>query len=145
MSDPLLFEDTFTITGINSQKYDRVARLTCTSSDTATSFTLDVNSELYPCVVGESVSMALASTLSLDGKEDSGTKTGWREVGMGEQTLANDYDYVCHGKVYRFEEGSTAGNMAVFISFGGLLLYLEGPYKKLAPLRIDYVYLLMKK
>ncbi|KAE8146803.1 DNA-directed RNA polymerases i, ii, and iii 145 kDa polypeptide [Aspergillus avenaceus] len=143
MSDPLLFEDTFTITGVNQQKYDRVSRLTCTSSDSATTFTLDVNSELYPCTTGENVSMALASTLSLDGKEDSGK--GWREVGMGEQTLANDYDYVCHGKVYRFEEGSTAGNMAVFISFGGLLLYLEGPYKKLAPLRIDYVYLLLKK
>ncbi|KAJ0425624.1 hypothetical protein BJY00DRAFT_184471 [Aspergillus carlsbadensis] len=145
MSDPLLFEDTFTITGINSQKYDRVSRLTCTSSDSLTTFTLDVNSELYPCTVGESLSMALASTLSLDGKEDSGAKTGWREVGMGEQTLANDYDYVCHGKVYRFEEGSTSGNMAVFVSFGGLLLYLEGPYKKLAPLRIDYAYLLLKK
>lgn len=89
--------------------------------------------------------MALASTLSLDGKED-GAKTGWREVGMGEQTLANDYDYVCHGKVYRFEEASDSpGNMAAFVSFGGLLLYLEGPYKKLAPLRIDYVYLLLKK
>lgn len=34
---------------------------------------------------------------------------------------------------------------AVFVSFGGLLLYLEGPYKKLAPLRIDYIYLLLKK
>ncbi|KAL4968701.1 DNA-directed RNA polymerase core subunit RPB8 [Aspergillus stella-maris] len=145
MSDPLLFEDTFTITGINNQKYDRVSRLTCTSTDSLTTFTLDVNSELYPCSTGESLSLALASTLSLDGKEDSGAKTGWRDVGMGEQTLANDYDYVCHGKVYRFEEGATSGNMAVFVSFGGLLLYLEGPYKKLAPLRIDYVYLLLKK
>ncbi|KAL4948172.1 hypothetical protein BDW69DRAFT_97884 [Aspergillus filifer] len=145
MSDPLLFEDTFTITGINNQKYDRVSRLTCTSTDSLTTFTLDVNSELYPCSTGESLSLALASTLSLDGKEDSGAKTGWREVGMGEQTLANDYDYVCHGKVYRFEEGATSGNMAVFVSFGGLLLYLEGPYKKLSPLRIDYVYLLLKK
>lgn len=36
-------------------------------------------------------------------------------------------------------------NRAVFVSFGGLLLYLEGPYKKLAPLRIDHVYLLLKK
>lgn len=89
--------------------------------------------------------MALASTLSLDGREDAGVKTGWRDVGIGEQSLANDYDYVCHGKVYRFEEGATAGTMAVFVSFGGLLLYLEGPYKKLAPLRIDYVYLLLKK
>ncbi|KAL3473019.1 hypothetical protein BJX99DRAFT_202850 [Aspergillus californicus] len=145
MSDPLLFEDTFTITTINNLKYDRVSRLTCTSSDSQTTFTLDINSELYPVSVGESLSMALASTLSLDGKEDSGAKTGWREVGMGEHTLANDYDYVCHGKVYRFEEGSTSGNMAVFVSFGGLLLYLEGPYKKLAPLRIDYTYLLLKK
>lgn len=33
----------------------------------------------------------------------------------------------------------------VFVSFGGLLLYMEGPYKKLTPLRIDYVYLLIKK
>lgn len=34
---------------------------------------------------------------------------------------------------------------SVFVSFGGLLLYLEGPYKKLNPLRIDYLYLLIKK
>lgn len=33
----------------------------------------------------------------------------------------------------------------VFVSFGGLLLYMEGPYKSLTPLRIDYVYLCMKK
>ena len=33
----------------------------------------------------------------------------------------------------------------VFVSFGGLLLYINGPYKKLTPLRVDHVYLLMKK
>ena len=33
----------------------------------------------------------------------------------------------------------------VYVSFGGLLLFLEGPYKNLTPLRIDYVYLCMKK
>ncbi|KAJ5747354.1 uncharacterized protein N7511_009050 [Penicillium nucicola] len=143
MSDPLLFEDTFTITAINAQKYDRVSRLTCTSNDASLTFTLDVNSELYPCAVGESLSLALASTLSLDGKEN--TRASWREVSLGDATLADDYDYVCHGKVYRFEEGATKDTMAVFVSFGGLLLYLEGPYKKLAPLRIDHVYLLLKK
>ncbi|KAN0081160.1 DNA-directed RNA polymerases i, ii, and iii 145 kDa polypeptide [Elaphomyces granulatus] len=146
MSDQQLFEDTFTITAINSQKYDRVSRLSCTSSDSLTTFTLDVNTELYPCAVGESLSLALASTLSLDGKDEAvGGKGGWRDVGIGEQTLANEFDYVCHGKIYRFEEGTTAGNLAVFVSFGGLLLYIEGPYKKLVPLKIDYVYLLLKK
>lgn len=33
----------------------------------------------------------------------------------------------------------------VYVSFGGLLLYIDGPYKKLTPLRIDYIYLLLKK
>ena len=33
----------------------------------------------------------------------------------------------------------------VYVSFGGLLLYLDGPYSLLNALRIDYVYLLMKK
>lgn len=32
-----------------------------------------------------------------------------------------------------------------FVSFGGLLMSLEGPYKKLTPLRVDYTYLLVKK
>ncbi|GAM34520.1 DNA-directed RNA polymerase I, II, and III subunit [Talaromyces pinophilus] len=147
MSDAQLFEDTFTITSINSQKYDRVSRISCTSTDNLTTFTLDINTELYPCAVGESLSLALASTLSLDGKDEDAAagRGGWRDVGMGEHTLANEYDYVCHGKVYRFEEGSTQGNMSVFVSFGGLLLYMDGPYNKLVPLRIDYVYLLLKK
>lgn len=68
--------------------------------------------------------MALASTLSLDGKapdsapggsSGSAGKGGWRDVGAGEQTLANDFDYVCHGKIYRFEESATEGNMYVFL------------------------------
>lgn len=58
------------------------------------------------------MSLALASTLSLDGSQEGAGRRGmWRNVGMGEQTLANDYDYVCHGKVYRFAEGSIEGNM----------------------------------
>ncbi|KZZ89480.1 RNA polymerase Rpb8 family protein [Ascosphaera apis ARSEF 7405] len=146
MSDPVLFEDTFTITSINAEKYDRVSRISCVSTDQSVNFTLDINTELYPCNTGDSISLALASTLSLDGKDESiGSRAAWRSVGMGEQTLADEYDHVMYGKAYRFEEGSTAGNIAVFISFGGLLLYLEGPYARLNPLRIDYLYLLLKK
>lgn len=33
----------------------------------------------------------------------------------------------------------------VYVSFGGLLCMLEGPYKKLSPLKIEYVYMLLKK
>lgn len=33
----------------------------------------------------------------------------------------------------------------MYVSFGGLLLYVEGPFKMLTGLRIDYVYLCLKK
>ena len=103
MSEALLFENTFVIETINSQKYDRVSRISAYSEDRATFLMLDVNTELFPLSETDRVKVALALTLNLDGSKDD-TK-GWREVGMGEQTLANEYDYVCHGKIYRFEEG----------------------------------------
>ncbi|MCJ1468920.1 DNA-directed RNA polymerases I, II, and III subunit RPABC3 [Pseudocyphellaria aurata] len=142
MTDSQLFADTFTVTDLNSQKYDRVSRLSSHTENGDTLLTLDINTELFPCTVGERLHILLASTLSLDGSKDDGK--GWRDIGRGESSLADDYDYVCHGKIYRFEVGDDE-NIKVFVSFGGLLLYMEGPYKKLTPLRIDYVYLLIKK
>ncbi|KAH8156633.1 hypothetical protein CIB48_g11615 [Xylaria polymorpha] len=69
---------------------------------------------------------------------------GWRDV-RGESTLADMYDYVCHGKIYRFEDGVEGQTLRAYISFGGLLMMLEGPYAKLTPLRVDNTYLLVKK
>ena len=48
--------------------------------------------------------IALALTLNLAGSKDDGK--GWRDVGLGERSLADEYDYVCHGKIYRFDEGN---------------------------------------
>lgn len=64
--------------------------------------TLDVNIELFPIAMGDSVQLLLASTLALDGSKDEGK--GWRDISQ-ESTLADTYEYVCHGKIYRFEEG----------------------------------------
>ena len=129
-TDALLLDETFTITTIKADKYDRVARLagTSTSSSSSTShptssnnantaatngdagtaagdlaLTLDVNTELYPVAAGDTVSLCLASTLALDGAKDDGR--AWRDISRGESTLADHYDYVCHGRIYRFEEG----------------------------------------
>ncbi|KAF2721536.1 RNA polymerase [Polychaeton citri CBS 116435] len=139
--DTQLYEDGFTITQVIDGKYDRVMRVHGTSSDNQTSITLDLNSELYPLQTGEQITLLLATTLNLDGTKDEGK--GWREK-AGETTLADLYDYVCFGKMYRFEAGE-GQNIKVYISFGGLLLCLDGPYKKLSPLRIDNVYMLLKR
>ncbi|KAK3379964.1 hypothetical protein B0T24DRAFT_176689 [Lasiosphaeria ovina] len=153
-SDAFLFHDRFTIDEINDKKYDRCERLygknVGNSSEdgepSSVVIELDVNKELFPTKVGDSVDIVIASTLNLDGtKEDD---KGWRDDRKRDDdkaSLADNYDYVCHGKVYKFEDGSDGQTITAYISFGGLLMKLEGPYKRLTPLRVDYVYLLVKK
>lgn len=103
-SDALLFEEQFEITNVDHKKYDRAARITASSLDRATSLELDINTELFPLTATENIEVALATTLNLDGSRDD-EKT-WRDVAKsGVQTLADGYNYVCYGKVYKFEDG----------------------------------------
>jgi DNA-directed RNA polymerase I, II, and III subunit RPABC3 len=111
--DTQLFDESFTITNVDDSKYDRVARFAATSADSQTVMTRDINTELYPCQLGETLHCVLASSLSLDGTKDDGK--GWRDVGRnvngGEPTLADMFDYVCHGKIYKFEDGEDGQTM----------------------------------
>ncbi|KAM0348774.1 hypothetical protein ACHAPU_004213 [Fusarium lateritium] len=144
--DATLFEESFTVTEYDQSKYDRVARISCTSSDSQTVMTLDINIELFPCAVSDSLHVVLSTTLSLDGSKEE--EKGWRDVGKGGDapaTIADLYDYVCHGKIYKFEETYDGTTINAYVSFGGLLMSLQGPVKKLTPLRVDNVYLLIKK
>lgn len=144
--DATLFEESFTITSIDQSKYDRVARLFATSTDNQTVISLDINVELFPCQVSEGINVVLATSLALDGSKDD--EKGWRDHKKGahpETSLADMFDYVCHGKIYKFEDGEDGQTIKAYISFGGLLMSLEGPYKKLSPLRVEYTYLLVKK
>lgn len=103
--DATLFEDAFTVNDYDQSKYDRVARIQAKSTDDQTAITLDINIELFPCSVGDNMHVVLATTLSLDGSKDD--EKGWRDVGKAgdaPSTIADLYDYVCHGKIYRFEE-----------------------------------------
>ena len=114
--DAQLFDDTFTIINYDQEKYDRVARITAESTDRETVMTLDINIELYPCAVGELVHLVLASSLALDGtREDENGGGAWRDVSRlvpgGEATLADLFDYVCHGKIYKFEDGDDGQQM----------------------------------
>jgi DNA-directed RNA polymerase I, II, and III subunit RPABC3 len=105
MGDAQVFEETFNITSINNEKYDRVSRLYGSSSDASLTMTLDINHELFPVAIGESINLVLATTLSLDGTAKEGAETMWRNVSkQGTATLADMYDYVCYGKNYRFED-----------------------------------------
>jgi len=55
-----------TLTSLNAQKYDCVLRIFGTSSSADTTFTLNVNTELYPCNISDQVQLVLTSTLLLN-------------------------------------------------------------------------------
>lgn len=115
-SEITLLDEMFKIDEVDDARYDRgtqpsffsiisklciVSRIKASSPSSDLNLILDLNSELYPLQKDEIISLNLSSSLRLDGKEDK----GWRDLGRGERTLADDYDYVCYGKVYRFDEG----------------------------------------
>ncbi|KAK3991397.1 DNA-directed RNA polymerases I, II, and III subunit RPABC3 [Cladorrhinum sp. PSN332] len=144
-SDAQLLEERFRIYKISDPKYDRVDRIYGRTDDSSIEMSLDINNELFPVKVDDDLTIALASSLSLDGSKDD--ERGWRDVakaGSSEATLADDFSYVCYGKIYKFEDAEDGQTIKAYISFGGLLMSLAGPYKKLTPLRVDNLYLLAR-
>lgn len=109
--DATLFEESFTITNVDQSKYDRVARIYATSTDNQTILSLDINVELFPCQPSEGINIVLATSLALDGSKED--EKGWRDTGKGnpEASLADMFDYVCHGKIYKFEDGDDGQTM----------------------------------
>ncbi len=60
--------------------------------------------------------------------------------------LLNDFDYVMHGRIFKFKDHPAAlAKLEVFISFGGLLMQLVGDPLKLKELQLDEnVFLLIR-
>ncbi|KAF7721620.1 DNA-directed RNA polymerases I, II, and III subunit RPABC3 [Apophysomyces ossiformis] len=162
--DNILFTDLFEIKDIDpkGKYFDRVSRLIARSENYEMDLVLDINSELYPLEVADKFSLVLASSLSVDGTSGSGSnaaaaekkKESWRERAPGERDLSDEYEYVMHGKVYRYEDASgtgvstaTAGQrVTVYVSYGGLLMSLEGDYRHLQNITVgENLYLLMRK
>jgi DNA-directed RNA polymerase I, II, and III subunit RPABC3 len=109
--DTQLFDENIEINGLDDKKYDRVCRLSGTSLDGSIAIKLDINSQIYPCAVGDQIRVVLATSLSLDGSKDDGK--GWRDIARSdaESTMADMFDYVCHGKIYKFEDVENGDSM----------------------------------
>ena len=64
----------------------------------------------------------------------------------GAESHADDFEYVMHGKVFKHHQKPGDHIMSVFVSFGGLLMHLQGDETNLNKLALDSrVYLLMRK
>eukprot|EP00051_Salpingoeca_urceolata_P018299 m.256102 g.256102 ORF g.256102 m.256102 type:complete len:148 (+) comp19168_c0_seq7:2497-2940(+) len=142
-----LFEDIFDVKDKDpdGKKFDRVSRVICLSENYEMELTLDVNTQLYPVEKDDRFTFMLARSLYEDGTMDDEVKPTYDQ--SRRPSLADQFEYVMHGKVYRVDEdGEAANKLAVFISFGGLLMRLRGDARNLTGIAIDtFLYLLLRK
>lgn len=84
-----------------------VSRIEATSPALSMSLTLDINSDIFPLVQGDRITVCIASSLfgsapaagGMDGEEEEGgvaRREAWRG---GDEGLASEFDYVVYGKV----------------------------------------------
>lgn len=147
----VVFEDIFDVKDIDpgGKKFDRVSRLQCESESFKMDLLLDVNTNIYPVDLGDKFRLVLATTLKEDGSPDDG------EFNLVESTApsrADQFEYVMHGKVYRIIDAENqsgdvyANRLSAYVSFGGLLMRLQGDANNLHGMEMDqFLYLLMKK
>ncbi|AOA61989.1 RNA polymerase subunit ABC14.5 [Komagataella phaffii CBS 7435] len=141
-----LFDDIFTVQTVDNGRYNKVSRIIgISTTNSAIKLTLDINNEMFPVSQDDSLTVTLANSLSLDGEDESANfSKSWRPPKPTDKSLADDYDYVMFGTVYKFEEGDE-DKIKVYVSFGGLLMCLEGGYKSLASLKQDNLYILIRR
>ncbi|KAL6503335.1 DNA-directed RNA polymerases II and V subunit 8A [Orobanche gracilis] len=136
-----LFEDIFAVEQLDpdGKKFDKTSRILASSEQFEMLMLLDVNTEIYPMHVGEKFMMVLASTLNLDGTPDTGYYTPGNK-----KSLADEFDYVMHGKLYKISKEQAKVSMVV--SFGGLLMLLEGEASIAAKFELDQkLFILLRK
>ncbi|GAA5926690.1 hypothetical protein JCM3775_007012 [Rhodotorula graminis] len=144
-SDAFVFDDVFTVVAVDKdgKKFDRVSRIAGQSHNNDMKLTLDINTDLLTLSKDADFSLALATTLNPDAdKSGAAASGGWRaDLQSG---LADDWEYVMYGKVYKFDEG-TGDEVTAYVSFGGLLMALTGSYRHISRVTVgEYIYLLIR-
>ncbi|ESN91528.1 hypothetical protein HELRODRAFT_165578 [Helobdella robusta] len=144
----VLFEDIFDVKDVNPEgkKFERVSRLKCESESFKMDLILDVNTQIYPIELGDKFRMVIATSMREDGVPDDGEY----DPKEGSGTRADSFEYVMYGKVYRIDgddmSGEQGSRLAAYVSFGGLLMRLQGDASNLHDFEMDSnVYLFMKK
>jgi DNA-directed RNA polymerase I, II, and III subunit RPABC3 len=145
----MMFEDIFDVKDVDPEgkKFERVSRLHCESESFKMDLILDVNTQLYAVDIGDKFRLVLTNTLKEDGSPDDGE---FNPVDTG-PSRADSFEYVMYGKVYRIEGDESSYDTAtsrigVYVSFGGLLMRIQGDANNLHGIEMDQnLYLLMKK
>ncbi|CAH9062176.1 unnamed protein product [Cuscuta epithymum] len=138
-----LFEDIFTVTEINPEGkiFNNVDRIVAKGNQFEKTMVLDVNSQICHIDVKDKLKIVLVSTINLDGTPDSGYY-----LQGNRKSLADDYEYVMQGKLYRIPEGNSRDELRLIVSFGGLLMELSADSSIAAKFELDQrLFILIRK
>lgn len=154
-----LFDTQFVVTQIDpdGKKFDRVSRIIASSPSLEMTLSIDIATDVWPVSKGQQLTFQLASTLKKDaaakadgaeGEQDAATaaaeRDAWRLDQPGNGGIADDFDYVMYGKIYRYDE-KVSDEVTVYGSFGGLMMALTGNFRHMSNITIgSNVYLLMR-
>ncbi|XP_059476906.1 DNA-directed RNA polymerases I, II, and III subunit RPABC3 isoform X3 [Neocloeon triangulifer] len=112
------------------------------------------NERIQNTAAGDKFRLVLATTLREDGYPDSGE---YNPLAENEPSRADSFEYVVFGKIYRLMNESkerdkdkdsleSSNRLSAYVSFGGLLMRLQGDANNLQGFEVDqHIYLLMKK
>ncbi|KAJ4827385.1 hypothetical protein Tsubulata_007375 [Turnera subulata] len=129
---------------------------------------LDVNTDIYPIERNDRLLLLLTETLIFDEKADRHLQLWsigvavvvsvvyralkaevfwdvlpalWEPENQG-KSKADKFEYVMHGKLYKFDKRGEGDDFEVYISFGGLQLLLAGKPEFLDGFKLDKNYFL---
>ena len=140
MSKIILFSSTFKVERMDDSRFDKVARFYCTSQ--GTNLFVDINVDVYPVQKNNELVVTFASTILKNGAPVPDT---YDPTLFEQETLADDYEYVMYGKVFKFINGSDK-NVSIVMSFGGLLAVLQGDAALFKDIELNSsIFLLAKK
>ena len=135
-----LYSETFTVLKIDDPQFDNIIRIHCENAEGTSKLILDINSQVYKIRENDSFSFLLKNQIS----EGSSESAHWHPSQVKGSDAAQ-YDYVMYGKVYRYEEESAHHKATVYVSFGGLLMSLQGEQHSLQSIPTSRnIYLLMR-
>merc|ERR1712080_122067 len=99
---------------------------------------LDVAVHVYPMNKNDKFRLVLADTLQTDGTQGIQTEEDeWNPRWDENPTRADDFDYVMYGKCYRVDDDESGTRLSVYISYGGLLMRLQGDSNNLMGMQPD--------
>jgi DNA-directed RNA polymerase I, II, and III subunit RPABC3 len=114
---------------------------------------IDIANDIYPlhsddrfhCVLSHSLTASSSSAVEEGFYDPELISQQSRSHYSGGSNLADKFDYVMYGKIYKAEEAGTT-KVAVYVSFGGLLMVLEGDPRHWRDIKVgSSIYILLKK